>query len=76
MLMLNGLLQREWTSPFAWLEVPHTAPPLIKPVVMARDPTPAELAACVLASPVALGYVLDSLTKQELPEKRLSIKRS
>ena len=31
---------------------------------MARDPTPAEAAACVLASPVALGYVLDSLTKQ------------
>lgn len=51
-------------QPIRVVEVPRAAPPLIKPVVMARDPTPAEAAACVLASPVALGYVLDSLTKQ------------
>ncbi|WP_136625773.1 hypothetical protein [Mycobacterium innocens] len=54
-------------QPIRVVEVPRTAPPLIRPVVITLprdDLTPAEVAARVLASPTAMGYVLDSLTRQ------------
>jgi hypothetical protein len=62
--------------PIRVVEVPRSALPLIRSVVITRprdDLTPAEAAACVLASPTALGYVLDSLTRQAR-EKTLDAK--
>jgi hypothetical protein len=56
-------------QPIRIVEVPRAGPPLIKPVVIARDLTPVEAAAYALASPIALGYVLDSLTKQAREKK-------
>lgn len=54
-------------QPIRVVEIPRTAPPLVRPVVVTRprdDLTPAEAAALVLASPTALSYVLESLTRQ------------
>lgn len=54
-------------QPIRVVEVPRTAPPLTQSVVITRprdDLTDAEAAARVLASPTAVGYVLDSLSRQ------------
>jgi hypothetical protein len=60
-------------QPVRVIEVPRTVPGLIGPIVVTRPSdalSPAEAAARVLANPTALGYVLDSLTRQAR-EKRL-----
>jgi hypothetical protein len=55
------------------VEVPRAALPIVRPHVYTRlvhqpapaaDPTPAQAIECVLASPTALDYVLQSLTRQ------------
>jgi hypothetical protein len=60
-------------QPIRVVEVPRAALPIIRPQVYTRlvhdttpaaDPTPAQAAECVLASPIALGHVLQSLTSQ------------
>jgi hypothetical protein len=60
-------------QPIRIVEVPRAALPIIRPQLYTRlvytpsppaDPTPAQAAQCVLASPTALEYVLQSLTSQ------------
>jgi hypothetical protein len=60
-------------QPIRVVEVPRAALPIIRPQVYTRlvhdttpvaDPTPAQAAECVLASPIALDHVLQSLTSQ------------
>jgi hypothetical protein len=60
-------------QPIRVVEIPRAALPIIRPQVYTRlvhvptpaaDPTPAKAAECVLASPTALDYVLQSLTSQ------------